>query len=219
LGRAASDLKNMKTQKPFLKSRTRILPALALATLSMIVGEVTAHASGQPANPALELGYKFFNGPNVAAGAAGDLQGSKAYVLNFRAENRRNVVRIHAAAQFEYASGTAPISAANATDAYTMYGAAFLPGFYVYPFQDGRVTPFIGASGIAGWYMMNLSNVYSQSLSFGYEIGAGVDLRFGTGNARTWRVRSAFTNHSASLGGNAAGVSLNGFMLSVGMAY
>lgn len=208
----------MKTHHPVTKSRTRILSTLAVATLSLLAGGITAHAGGQPANPALELGYKFFNGPNVASGSQGNLQGSSAYVLNFRAENRSNVVRIHAAAQFEYASGSGPLDATNKSS-YSMYGAAFLPGFYVYPFQDGRVMPFIGASGIAGWYMMNASSVYTQSLSFGYEIGAGVDMKFGTGNARTYRVRSAFTNHSASLGSNTSGISLNGFMLSLGVAY
>jgi hypothetical protein len=195
----------------------RSLQALGWMALS-VLSAVPALAN-QAANPALELGYKFFNGPNTASGSQGNLQGSSAYVLNFRAENRRNVIRIHTAAQFEYASGSAPISSSTASDSYTMYGAAFLPGFYVYPFREGRVMPFIGASGIAGWYMMNVSNAYTQSLSFGYEIGAGVDLRVGTGNAKTWRVRSAFTNHSASLGGNTSGVSLNGFMLSLGMAY
>jgi hypothetical protein len=208
----------MKNQMPVSNSCTRILSALALATLSLVGGEVAAQAGGQAANPALELGYKFFNGPNVASGSQGNLQGSNAFVLNFRAENRKNVIRIHAAAQFEYASGKGPLDGTSASP-YTMYGASFLPGFYVYPFQEGRVMPFIGASGIAGWYMMNASSVYTQSLSFGYEIGAGVDMKFGTGGARTYRVRSAFTNHNASLGGNTSGISLNGFMLGIGVAY
>ncbi|MBU6375745.1 MAG: hypothetical protein KGQ59_07105 [Bdellovibrionales bacterium] len=182
-----------------------------------------AHAGdlggGSPAAPALELGYKIFNGPNVVSGTAGNLQGSKAYLLLFRAENRRNLIRVHAAAQFEYASGTSPITAPTAADAYTMYGASFLPGFYLYPFRDARMQPFIGASGIAGWYTMKLSNAYTQSLSFGYEVGAGVDLRFGGGGGRLLRVRSAFTNHSASLGGNTQGVNMNAFLISLGLPY
>lgn len=188
-----------------------------------ILAVAQAHAGdlggGSPAAPALELGYKFFNGPNVASSSKGNLQGSSAYVLLFRAENRRNVIRVHAAAQFEYASGSAPVTGPTASDAYTMYGASFLPGFYLYPFRDGRMQPFIGGSGIAGWYMMKLANAYTQSLSFGYEIGAGVDMRFGGGGGRILRVRSAFTNHSASLGGNTQGVTLNGFLISLGLPY
>ncbi|MEN9722432.1 MAG: hypothetical protein RJB38_418, partial [Pseudomonadota bacterium] len=112
-----------------------ILGALALHLSSGVSPADAAGLGGStPAQPALELGYKFFNGPNQATGSKGNLQGSNGYFLNFRAENRKNIARLHAAAQFEFASGSAPISAAGASDSYTLYGAAFLPGVHVYPF-------------------------------------------------------------------------------------
>lgn len=209
----------MKVSMRLCRPCAHSLVVLLLGSCGFIGGELSAFGAGSPAAPALELGYKFFNGPNESSGSQGNLQGSNAYVLTFRAENRKNLVRIHAAAQFEFASGTAPVTGPSASDAYSMYGAAFLPGFYVYPFKAGRVKPFIGGSGIAGWYMMNVSEAYTQALSFGYEIGAGVDLQFGSGASRIYRIRSAFTNHSASIGGNTEGVSLNGFMISLGIAY
>ncbi|NBW82898.1 hypothetical protein EBR21_14200 [bacterium] len=65
---------------------------------------------------------------------------------------------------------------------------------------------------------MNLSDVYTQGLSFGYEVSAGVDLSSG-GAGKIVRLRSAFTSHSASIGGNTSGVSLSAFILTLGVAY
>jgi hypothetical protein len=66
---------------------------------------------------------------------------------------------------------------------------------------------------------MNLNEAYTQSLSMGYEVSAGVDLRFRAGNALTYRIRSAYASHSATVGGNAHGVSLSAFIFSLGIAY
>lgn len=193
-------------------------PFFWLFALSAPVHEAFA-AGGQAASPAIEAGIRMFNGPNVASGTAGNLSGANGYFLNFRAENRKNIFRIHAAAQFEMASGTGGVSAPGATDAFSMYGAAFLPGFYAYPFQAGRLQPFAGASGLLGWYIMNSADIFTQGLSFGFEVSAGVDMQFGGAAGKTLRLRSAFASHSASIGGNTSGVSLSAFLFSLGVAY
>lgn len=177
-----------------------------------------AGAGGTVASPAVELGIRMFNGPNQATGTAGNLSGARGYLLNFRAESRKDIFRLNAAAQFEMASGTAGVTSPSASDAFSMYGAAFLPGFFVYPFSAGRMQPYLGAAGLVGWYIMNLSNVYTQGLSFGYEVSAGVDLSSG-GASKIVRLRSAYASHSASVGGNTSGVSLSAFILTLGVAY
>lgn len=190
----------------------------AAASCFLAASSSWAGVGGTVASPAVELGLRMFNGPNQATGTAGNLSGAKGYLLNFRAESRKDVFRINAAAQFEMASGTAGVTAPSASDAFSMYGAAFLPGFFVYPFSAGRMQPYLGAAGLVGWYIMNLSNVYTQGLSFGYEVCAGVDLSSG-GASKIFRLRSAFASHSASIGGNTSGVSLSAFILTLGVAY
>ncbi len=192
------------------------LLTVALSLLSSLPAR--AGVGGTVASPAVELGLRMFNGPNQVTGTAGNLSGAKGYLLNFRAESRKNVFRINAAAQFEMASGTAGVTSPTASDAFSMYGAAFLPGFFVYPFSAGRMQPYLGAAGLIGWYIMNLSNAYTQGLSFGYEVCAGVDLSSG-GASKIFRLRSAFASHSASIGGNTSGVSLSAFIVTLGVAY
>jgi hypothetical protein len=51
--------------------------------------EQGAALAGQLAYPAIELGYRIFNGPNQSSGGAGNLSGSNGYLFNFRAEQRR----------------------------------------------------------------------------------------------------------------------------------
>lgn len=191
----------------------------ALAFCALASGSAWAAGAGAPASPAVELGTRSFSGPNTATGTVGNLSNSRGYFANFRAENRKGIFRMNAAAQFEFASGTAGVTAPTASDAYSMYGGAFFPGFFVYPFEQGRMQPFLGAAGLVGWYIMNLSNAYTQSLSFGYEATAGVDLAVGGGAGRIYRLRSSFASHSGSLGGNTSGVSLSSFNLSIGVAY
>jgi hypothetical protein len=213
---------------PFLKFAScfsdtlSMRPALRISILGVFFALLPISGwcgtSGTVASPAVEGGLRMFNGPNVATGTAGNLSGAKGYFLNFRAESRKDMFRLNAAAQFEMASGTAGVTAPSASDAFSMYGAAFLPGFFVYPFQAGRLQPFAGAAGLVGWYIMNLSNAYTQGLSFGYEVSAGVDLSSG-GAGKIFRLRSAYASHSASLGGNTSGVSLSAFLVSLGVAY
>jgi hypothetical protein len=207
----ASDALHMKTV-----SRLTLCFLLLPATIAIPRAGL---ASGQAAQPAIEAGMRIFNGPNAATGTQGNLSNSSGYFFNFRAENRKNIFRLNAAAQFEYATGTAGISSPSASDAYTMYGAAFIPGVLVYPFVAGRLRPFLGGGAVVGWYIMNLSDVFTQSLSFGYEVTAGVDIQTGGGAGRIWRLRSAYSTHSASLGGNTEGVSLTAFLFSLGLAY
>ena len=190
------------------------------AVLGLLVGlPAWAGGTAAPASPALEFGMRTFNGPNQTSGSQGNLSNSRGYFINFRAENRKDIFRLNAAAQFEFASGTAGVTAPTASDSYSMYGGAFLPGFFVYPFVQGRFQPFLGAAGLVGWYIMNLTNVYTQGLSFGYEVTAGVDMSGGNGAGKIYRLRSAYASHSASLGGNTSGVSLSAFILSLGVAY
>ena len=105
-----------------------------------------------------------------------------------------------------------------------MYGGSFLPGFNLFAFDEGRVLPFVGVSGVVGWNVLKLGETVSgvesntKSLSYGFEVSAGVDLRFGSIRGNALRLRTGFWNVTSSLGG-VSGFEHHAFKISIGVVY
>lgn len=167
--------------------------------------------------PIVELGTKFHTGPSGTS-----LTGSRGYSLNLRAEQGSGIFRAQAAASIEYSGGNATIGSDSTN--YHLGGMGFHLGGSVFPFPSGGMQPFLIASGIVSAQMLKLvgssetARALSQSLAFGFEAGAGVDIHFGSDHGTAVRVRACYRSQSATLAGM-SGFDLSGFSLVLGVAY
>ena len=105
-----------------------------------------------------------------------------------------------------------------------MFGGSFLPGFNLFIFNEGKVLPFVGANGVIGWNVLKLSTDVTgvesntKSLAYGFEVSAGVDVRFGSIRGNAIRLRTGFWSVTSSLGG-ISGFEHHAFKFSVGIVY
>ncbi|HAR41454.1 MAG TPA: hypothetical protein DCS07_02290 [Bdellovibrionales bacterium] len=162
-------------------------------------------------------------GVNFHAGNTGkSITGSNEYFMTFRAESRKGIWRPSIAADLGYAMGQASIG--TETPTFTMMGAGFLGGVHLFPFSTGQFQPFFGGSGVLAWNFLKLTapptgvEPQTQGLSLGYEISAGVDLRFGRAEGSALRIHGGLWNVSSSVAG-VSGFLLTGFRLSLGVTY
>jgi len=162
-------------------------------------------------------------GANWHTGAAGkNIAGTTEYAATFRAEKRGGMFRSSFALDLGYAKGTASVG--TDTPSAMVIGVGFLPGFFLFPFPNGNIQPFLGGSGVLGWHFFKMDTppagveANTQGLSLGYEISAGVDLRFGGDNGWGLRLHSGLWSVTSTLAGQ-SGFQLNGFRLSLGFAY
>lgn len=190
---------------------------LAFLLSEMIGPQAYAAGGGGEYAPVLGFGYKFFNGDTGKS-----ITGSPGYVLHFRAEKRRGWLRTFADAEFEYSSGTASVGAD--APGFSLFGGGFLGGANVFIFTTGRFQAFFGGAGVLAWHMIKLSPAPSgveantQSLSLGYEVRAGVDMRLGGADGNAIRLESGYSAVTSSLGGQ-SGFQLKGFTFVLGLVY
>lgn len=174
-------------------------------------------AGGGVYAPILELGANFHTGDSGKS-----ITGANTYQVTFRAEQRKGMLRPSVAADLGYTSGTASIGAD--LPAFTMMGAGFLGGVHLFPFTSGRFQPFFGGSGVLAWNFLKLPappagiEPNTQGMSLGYQISAGVDLRFGNIEGRAVRVHGSLWSVNSKLAG-ISGFQLAGFRLSLGITY
>jgi hypothetical protein len=165
----------------------------------------------------VDVGACFHTGPITKS-----LNGSNSYFLNLGAEKRKGFFRPTAAAEVQFGSGIAYVD--DAQPNFTLFGGDFVTGFHIFPFTIERFQPFFGAKGIIGWNELRLTGVaadeppHTQSLVFGYELTAGVDMRYGSAEGTALRLRSSFWSTSGSLAGQ-SGFSLSGFRMSLGLVF
>jgi hypothetical protein len=150
------------------------------------------------------------------------LNGSNSYFLGLRAEKRKGFLRPEAAAELQFGSGTA--YAGSTESSFSLYGGDFVAGFHLFPFMVERFQPFLGVNGVIGWSLLKMTQAPSgsepntQALAFGYELTAGIDMRFGSADGNALRVRSSYWSTSGGLAGQ-SGFVLSGFRISIGLVY
>ncbi len=201
-------------------SRLRIrdvIVSVSVALGAAIAGGSAWGASGGEYAPIIEVGANFHTGDTGKS-----ITGASEYVVSFRAEKRKGRFRPTVAADLGYARGNASIG--THSPAFTMLGAGFLGGVHVFPFTSGRFQPFFGGSGILGWNFLKLPapptgvEPNTQAISLGYEISAGVDLRFGNIEGNAIRIHGGMWSASSSLAA-VSGFQLTGFRLTFGLSY
>ncbi len=200
-----------------------LAPALGLALALFALIAVwpsrswAAKGGGGDYAPILELGMDFHTGTTSGS----SLTGANGYDLTFRSEKRSGFFRPSIAADIEFSSGNATITGTPA--AYTLYGASFDGGVFIFPFQTGRFQPYFGGSGVLGWDILKMASppsgvdANSMGLSFGYLISAGVDIRLGSVDGNALRIDTGYWAVSGSLAGG--GFVLNGWRFSLGLVY
>ncbi len=157
-------------------------------------------------------------GMNSYGGASGkSLNGATGYGLTFGMEATKGVFRTLGAARFEYSKDTATLG--DASTGYSMYGASFVVGGNVVMFPGSRFQPYLMLGGIGGVRLMNVTSSYTQSFSYGYELGAGVDIPLGNGG-KGLRIRGTTSTVTAisELAGQ-TGFQFNSYIWSLGLSY
>jgi hypothetical protein len=177
-----------------------------------------ARGGGGDYAPIFQLGTNFHSGKTGQS-----LTGLIGYDLDLRSEKRMGFFRTSFAMNLEFASGAASIG--TATPSGTMFGGAFLGGFNLFPFNNGRFQPYLGASPVLSWNILKLTGPptgvepNTQSLGYGYQLNVGVDFRFGNVDGNAMRLESSFWSVSAMNLGGQAGFELTGWRFGVGLVY
>ncbi|MBI4924452.1 MAG: hypothetical protein HY843_00895 [Bdellovibrio sp.] len=173
-------------------------------------------AAGEYA-PAMDMGVAFFTGTSGKS-----MTGALAEYFNFRAEDRKGFFRPQAAMEILTAVGKASIG--TDTPSASLYNASFIVGVHLFPFTAVRFAPFVGGSGVVGWGYLKMGSPPSgveantQSIVYGYELTAGVDLRTGSLDGAAIRIKSGLYVTSGKLGG-VSSFMLQGFRISLGMIW
>lgn len=167
--------------------------------------------------PIVLAGVKFYSGDSGKS-----LSGAMEYIVSFRAEKRKGIIRPTMAVDLGYSLGSASINAD--TPSFQMMSAGFLGGIHIFPSATGRLQPYLGGSGVLAWNYLRLPSPPSgiepntQGLALGYELCAGVDLRFGRIEGSALRIHGSLLTVTANLAG-ITNFQLTGFRLAVGMTY
>lgn len=189
-----------------------------LALIVSLLASQAAHArgGGQYA-PVAEMGVNFHAGETGKS-----LTGAFGYFLTFRAEDRKGFFRPTIAAELQSAVGKASVGTSKPN--FTMYGFSFMPGCHLFGFPVARFLPFVGANAILGWNFLSLKGQpasvepYTQGISYGYEVSAGVDIRPGSSEGYALRIRSGYWWAQAGLA-EISGFQLHGFRITMGMVW
>jgi hypothetical protein len=188
----------------------------AIACALFVLAPLSAQA-GEYAS-LVELGTKFYSGTTTPSAT-----GAYGFFLDLRAEKKKGFFRPTAAAEIEYAMGTARFSDDD-LPTFTMMSGSFVGGINLFLFSESQILPFLGASGVLGWNVLKLTGqqagveANTQGLAYGYEISAGCDLRKSAGADDGIRVRTSFWQTSSTLAG-AAGFQLSGWRISIGLMF
>ncbi len=151
------------------------------------------------------------------------LSGTMGYSLQFSAEKAKQHFRPVYQANLNMASGTVSLSGGNSS--FTLYGGEFMGGLNFFLPTPGAITPYLGASGLLGWSLMKLGtpptgvDENTQSLLFGYEVRAGMEMRLSShDDGKALRIQSAYYSASGTLAG-VSGLQLNGFRVGMGLSF
>lgn len=157
------------------------------------------------------------------AGDAGkSLTGASGYLLRLGAEKRKGFLRPNARLEIEYSSGTASVG--DSEPDFTLFHGGFHGGLNLFIFTTGRFQAFVGGAGVASWSQLQLTSPpdgveeNTQSLSFGYETSAGVDMRLGSAEGNAIRLESSFYSVSSGLAGEGS-FQLQGFKFLLGIVF
>jgi len=167
--------------------------------------------------PIIEVGAHFFAGT-----AEESLTGSRAYPIVFRSEAQRGQLRLSIATEFLFSSGSTSVTSTSTT--YTLYGASFNPSYNYFVFREGYFQPFVGVGGIVGWNYFKMTtpptgvDAYTQGYAYGYELSAGVDIRFSNADSSALRLRAALVSLSSQIA-ELSPFALGGFRFLVGYVY
>ncbi len=167
--------------------------------------------------PTMDIGVMFYTGTTGKS-----MTGALGQIFTFRAESRKGFFRPQAALEVTTTVGKASIG--SDTPSASLYGSAFLLGTHFFVFSNAKFTPFVGGSGIAAWNYLKMSSPptgvepQTQSLTFGYEVTSGVDIRMGSLDGTALRIKSGFYTTSGKLAG-VSGFMLYGFRFSLGLVW
>ncbi len=196
-----------------------ILWALIWAIMPLFVHQPAHAETPSKPNPEsssfLTVQSQWFSG-----GLEKSLTGSKGYVLQFSSETLGEYFRPNYAADFLFVSGEASLSSTPL--ACVLVGGFFSPGINVFPTPGSTFSPYVGASGVVGWGLMQLAapptgvGVHSQSLTYGYELRAGMSWR--TSGGRHYRLQTSLFSARGKFA-ETSGVLLDGLRFGVGMNF
>jgi hypothetical protein len=167
--------------------------------------------------PLLEGGMQMYTGADGKS-----LTGNNGYFVLFRAEGMRGHLRPFVGAQFDYSRGDTSID--GTATPFTLYGGSFMPGYNLFLFREGALQPFFGVAGALGWNFLHLTaapdsvDAFTQGFAFGYEVSAGVDIRFKRSSASALRLRCGIWNYRAMIGGSSS-FGLNGYRFAAGFIF
>jgi len=197
----------------------RLAWALICAGLS-IAAPRRAHADPAPKAGSENLSFLAFHSQWFSGGLDKSLTGSKGYVLQFSSEALGDYFRPNYAADFLFASGEASLNSTSLSC--LLIGGFFSPGINVFPTPGGTFSPYVGASGVVGWGLMQLAEpptgvgVHTQSLTYGYELRAGINWR--TGGGRHYRLQTSLFSATGKFAAT-SGVLLDGLRMGIGINF
>lgn len=185
--------------------------------ISLLPFSAQAGTGGGEYAPMLSAGVNFYSGDTGKS-----LTGALGYLLSLKAEKRKNFLRPFAAAEFEYSSGTASVGAASPS--FTLMGGGFRGGVDMFVFTTGRFQVFLGGAGVLSWHMLKMpsppagTEPNTQGISYGYEAGAGVEMRLGSAEGNAIRIETTYSSISSNLA-EISGFQLTGFKFLIGIVY
>lgn len=197
----------------------RLAWALICAGLSIILAR-PAHAEPTTKAGSENVSFLALHSHWFSGGLDKSLTGSKGYILQFSSESLGDYFRTNYAADFLFASGEVSLNSTPLSC--LMIGGFFSPGINVFPTPGSTFSPYVGASGVVGWGLMQLAQppaavgVHTQSLTYGYELRAGINWR--TSSGRHYRLQTSLfsaTGKFASTGG----VLLDGLRMGFGINF
>ena len=177
------------------------------------------------AEPALKVGsenlsFLALHTHWFSGGLEKSLTGSQGYVLQFFSETLGEYFRPNYAADFLFASGEASLNSTSLSC--LMLGGFFSPGINIFPTPGSTFSPYVGASGVVGWGLMQLAEpptgvgVHTQSLTYGYELRAGINWR--TGSGRHYRLQTSLFSATGKFAAT-SGVLLDGLRMGIGINF
>lgn len=162
-------------------------------------------------------------GAHKYAGADGKSPaGSLGYFFDFQTQKKKELIRPTYLASLTYTNGNVTID--ETKYAFSLFGAAFQAGFNIFLFKEGIFQPYIGGGGMIAWHQMAMpsppdgTDTNTQSLSFGYAVNAGVDMRFGSADGNALRIQSSHWILNSKLGG-ISGFQLSGWRIGIGIVF
>lgn len=161
-------------------------------------------------------GATFYGG-----GTTGSLAGTTGFSFSLQAQPKKGLLRPTLGIFGEAASGVAPISGTQTS--YSLYGGGFAVGVQISPFAEGNITPYISADGILGWNLLKLGSSSTttnntNSLMYGYVIGAGADIRLARTKGNAIRLQTGYLYKVGRLAGINS-FAIQGFVVSIGYCF